>query len=255
MKRDRLISSDFSKQLFSFRQNVLKALKAISFTQLDPAVWHEQIIPLASYAPWHTDVLFSTVMKKIAKRTLVDIYRCYELWSLTNDLCSMDGDILEVGVWRGGTGFIMAEANRKGKGRVILADTFSGVVNAGDQDTLYKGGEHSDVGIADVETLFSSNGLTQWEIIQGVFPGSASQRHNEVKLKLCHIDVDTYISARDSFTWAWPRMLTGGVMVFDDYGFWGCEGVTKFVDSLSISDGIKIYNMNGHGLLVKTNRE
>jgi O-methyltransferase len=34
--------------------------------------------------------------------TFVDVYRLYELWQVLEQVAHLDGDILEVGVWRGG---------------------------------------------------------------------------------------------------------------------------------------------------------
>lgn len=73
------------------------------------------------------------------------------------------------------------------------------------------------------------------------------------RFSLCHIDVDVYESARDIFDWVWPRMAPGGVVVFDDYGFRGCVGITMLGEDLRArQDLVFIHNMNGHALLVKT---
>ena len=63
--------------------------------------------------------------------------------------------------------------------------------------------------------------------------------------------MDTYQSAKDIFDYAWPKMQVGGVVVFDDYGFWTCEGVTKYFNALELADGRKIHNLNGHGIIIK----
>jgi O-methyltransferase len=74
----------------------------------------------------------------------------------------------------------------------------------------------------------------------------------ERALRLCHIDVDVYRSARDVLEWAWPRLSPGGVAVFDDYGFPCCPGVTQFVDEQrGRTDRLVLHNLNGHGLIVK----
>ena len=87
------------------------------------------IAPEATYSPWLTDEEFLNIYNKISKSTLVDKYRCYELWSLAKQTLNIEGDILEVGVWRGGTGAILAEAvNKSELKKVYLADTFRGVV-------------------------------------------------------------------------------------------------------------------------------
>ena len=47
-------------------------------------------------------------------------------------------------------------------------------------------------------------------------------------------------------------MPVGGMIVFDDYGFSGCEGVTKLVDEeRNKNDRIVIHNLNGHGIIIK----
>ena len=48
-------------------------------------------------------------------------------------------------------------------------------------------------------------------------------------------------------------MIVGGVIVFDDYGGLFTDGVSKFVDELSLSpNGIIIHNLNGHVVIIKT---
>jgi hypothetical protein len=56
------------------------------------------------YTPWNIDNNFMEVYKLIQKYTLVDIYRCYELWSLVRQVAKLDyGALVEVGVWKGGS--------------------------------------------------------------------------------------------------------------------------------------------------------
>lgn len=46
---------------------------------------YEQIFPGATYAPWVTDDIFLSVYDAIKDNTLVDKYRCYELWQLVKE--------------------------------------------------------------------------------------------------------------------------------------------------------------------------
>jgi O-methyltransferase len=51
----------------------------------------------------------------------------------------------------------------------------------------------------------------------------------------------------------WPRVPVGGIVVFDDYGFATCSGVTKFVnEQVGRADIVLMHNLNGHAVLVKT---
>ena len=49
---------------------------------------------------------------------------------------------------------------------------------------------------------------------------------------MAHIDVDTYLSAKESFEYISNRLLNGGVVVLDDYGGWFTDGVTQYGNEL-----------------------
>ena len=70
--------------------------------------------------------------------------------------------------------------------------------------------------------------------------------------KLVHIDVDVYASAKDVFNWVVPRLSQLGIIVFDDYGFLGCEGITRLVHELAEDQRFFTYfNLNGHAVMLK----
>jgi O-methyltransferase len=213
---------------------------------------HHRVLPNATRAPWLNDKRFMALYKAIQPHTLVDLYRCFELWSLAAQCARMDGDILEVGVWRGGTGAVLAEAVRDVPGmRVYLADTFEGVVKAGAHDTRYEGGEHADTSLALVHKLMASRGLDNVTLLQGIFP-EATGSQGPARIALLHCDVDVYESTRDIVAWALPRMAAGAVIVFDDYGFFGCEGVTTYCEEFAQRPEFRfIHNLNGHAVFVK----
>jgi O-methyltransferase len=215
---------------------------------------HEMAFPLSTYAPWQADEEFRRSYEAVRQNTLVDVWRCYELWSLVGELRDVPGAILEVGVWRGGTGVLMAtRAAALGLNEpVYLCDTWAGVVKTGDVDTYYRDGKHDDASRETVATLAAALGTTNVELLQGVFPDETADRIADSRFRLCHCDVDVYRSAKDVFDWVWPRLEPGGMVVFDDYGFPACPGVTKFVDEQRLlGDRTVIHNLNGHGLVVK----
>jgi O-methyltransferase len=229
-------------------------LKITRLRGQDPSVKHQVIVPHATYSPWWTDDAFQSVFAQVRESTFVDVYRLYELWSLVEQVKEIEGDILEVGVWRGGSGCLMAaKADRERlDAEVYLCDTFEGVVKAGPRDNEYRGGEHADTSPALVERLISRMGLKHVVVCQGVFPEETADRVATNALRLCHIDVDVYESARSIFNWAWDRLSPGGVVVFDDYGFYSCEGVTKFVNETARRpDVVFVHNLNGHAIVVK----
>jgi O-methyltransferase len=204
------------------------------------------------YAPWRRDDAFQRVWQAVQGHTLVEQERCYELWTLVHQ--GTPGDILEVGVWRGGTGAILAAAlNRVNPAaRVTLADTFAGVVKAGPKDVggRYRGGEHADTSQDVVQRLLDGLSLTNTRLLVGIFPDACDGPLPVGPFSLCHVDVDTYESARGVVEWVEP-MLTGW-LVFDDYGFKSCPGITAYVDDLVASSRWHwVYNLNGHAVLWK----
>jgi O-methyltransferase len=216
---------------------------------------HETILPLAAYAPWNLDPSFAKVYDQCRMNTLVDIYRCYEIWSAVAEAAKLPaGDLIEVGVWRGGTGAIIAAQSARliPSAQVFLCDTFTGVVKTGAQDTIYEDGMHADTSAAIVKQLLDQLGLTNPVLLQGIFPEQTADRIQDRKFRFCHIDVDVYQSAKDVCEWLWPRLVSGGLVVFDDYGMRGTEGVQRFVNEWRAGKDLTfLYNLNGHAIFIK----
>ncbi|WP_051148502.1 TylF/MycF/NovP-related O-methyltransferase [Desulfospira joergensenii] len=217
------------------------------------------VIPRAHYSPWLIDNEFQELYEKIKRNTLVDIYRCYELWQLISQCIRLNGNVLEIGVWRGGTSAIFCSRTSKlsPDKKVYCADTFQGVVKAGAKDSSYKGGEHRDTSVGIVKKLLSEDlHCNNYEILEGIFPEDTAHKIKNEVFCFCHIDVDVYESARDIVDWVWSRLVVGGLLVFDDYGFFGCSGITKYVNELrGFDDRYVIHNLNGHAIVMKLNSD
>ena len=232
------------------RKKIIDALREIEYSEIKEGYKHGQNIPVSTYQPWANHAEYLSLYSKIKGNTLVDNYRCWELYSIAKNLKDKEGDMFEVGVWRGGTAAIIGQFI--GNGTLYLADTFEGVVNAGEKDSMYKGGEHADTSQGMVETLLSETGVKNYTILKGIFPKDTASMMKSDKIKLAHIDVDVYLSAKESFEYIWDKIIVGGAVVFDDYGFWGCEGVTELFNNFNYANGFKIHNLNGHGIIIKT---
>ena len=217
---------------------------------------YEPIAPGATYAPWLSDKNFQKTFEMVKNYTMVDKYRCFELWQLVAESAKLQGALVEIGVWRGGTGALIAKsAELNGiKDTLYLCDTFEGVVKAGLKDSRYEGGEHANTSIKIVEELiFQKLKMSNIKILQGIFPDETAKFVNEDKFRFCHIDVDVYQSAKDIVDWIWPKITVGGIIVFDDYGFRTCDGITKLVnEERGGEDRIVIHNLNGHAVVIKT---
>lgn len=242
----------YFQSLHEERKKLLSVFRELQFSSLQEDIPHTQIIPYASYSPWKNDADFRKVYERIKSFTLVDEYRCFELWSLVRQVLTLPGDVLEVGVWRGGTAAVLANAvSGSPDTKLYLCDTFQGVVKAGNKDTNYTGGEHSDTSEQIVVDLLESFDLSNFYLRKGIFPDDFNDEFLNVEIKFCHIDVDTYSSAKDILEYVWKNLVKRGMVVFDDYGFWGCEGITKYFNELDLPGSYKIHNLNGHGILIK----
>lgn len=225
-------------------------------TRVGPSypVGYGAVSPKADYRPWDVDERFRPLYGAIQDYTKVDEARCYLLWRTALQLDSVEGAFIEVGVWRGGTAALLCDAavRLQTPRHVYLADTFRGVVKAGPRDDYYKGGEHADASADTVSTVLDGVGAKNYTLLEGVFPEETGSEIPDGAIALCHIDVDVYRSARDVAEWVWPRMPIGGVIVYDDYGFYGCEGVTAFGnEEYQRNDRLFLHNLSGQAVVVK----
>lgn len=136
---------------------------------------------------------------------------------------------------------------------VYLCDTFTGVAKATDLDASYHGGEHSDTSVEIVRDLAVSLGVDNLILAEGIFPDETQHIMTEEQIRLLHVDVDVYASARNIIDFVWPRLVKTGVIVFDDYGFRTTTGITRYVnDAMQGPDWVMIHNLNGHAVVIKT---
>lgn len=209
------------------------------------------------HAPWAMDGRFLDVYDKIRNVTLLDIGRCYELKALLQQTMHLGGNVLEAGVFRGGSAFLLAAyATEYGK-KVYCADTFRGFVDADPTFDRFCVNTAVDSSVwksarTDAENLFAAGNLTNYEILEGDFPDQTAHSIARETFCFCHIDTDVYHAVRKQTEWIWDRLVVGGIIVFDDYGFIETEGVTRYVDEITHrEDRLFVYNLNGHGILVK----
>jgi O-methyltransferase len=73
----------------------------LKFKQLKTGLAHSLVIPSATYSPWLDDQGFQQILELVSENTLVDTYRLWDLYQISLQLRDVDGDVLEVGVWRG----------------------------------------------------------------------------------------------------------------------------------------------------------
>jgi len=156
------------------------------------------------------------------------------LQSLLQLMCQVErlpGVVAEVGVYRGGTARLLCLNT---SARVYLIDTFEGLPQEGPHDNYHHKGDFADTSVQHV--IKTLTGLGNYTILKGEFPRQNSEALQLQVFKLVHIDVDLYTSVRDCLAFFWPRMVSGGVIVLDDYTTPTCLGAKKATDEFLVQN-------------------
>jgi O-methyltransferase len=177
--------------------------------------------------PWNTDAGFLRVMEGVAGRTLVDPVRCYMLWQQARSTAPLGGEVAEVGVYRGGTARLLARTVQPTGRTVHLFDTFAGMPAVDAARDLHREGDFAETSLDEVRAFLA--GSPNVRFYPGFFPQTA-EPVRDTRFSFVHVDVDIYPSVRDCCAFFYPRLLPGGVMIFDDYGFLSCPGARQAVD-------------------------
>ena len=156
---------------------------------------------------------FDATVQRIPS-TLVSTDRLRLLWDTVQHCLPLGGDLLEVGVYKGGTAILLREAAPDRA--LYLYDTFAGhpYSDATRDDVNHYPGRFADTSEEAVRALFTDHPNPPI-ITAGVFPASAP-----VIPPLCfaHVDVDLYQATREACEAIWPALVLGGQLVCDDYG-------------------------------------
>lgn len=178
------------------------------------------------FSPWYHDTEFQHAFSQAAPWTIVSIDRCHVLWSLATQTLNLPGDFLECGVYKGGTARLLAERLANSNKRLHLFDTFSGMPKTGPDD-FHSEGDFADTSLAAVRSHVAHGDRVEFHpgrIPETFVAGDMSP------IAFAHIDVDIHRSIIDCCEHIYPRLVPGGVMIFDDYGFPSCPGARKAVD-------------------------
>lgn len=177
--------------------------------------------------PWDF-ASFERKCKKFKNKTLISTDRLFILEKLLIQSLRLDGDVVECGVYKGGTAAwfnnIMNKQNSKKK--LFLFDTFSGMPFTDSKKDLHKKGDFADTSLSSVQKYLNSPRCIYFP---GLIP-TTFKRFNKNKICFCHIDLDIYRPILASLDFFWPRLTCGGIFVFDDYGFSTCPGAREAVD-------------------------
>jgi O-methyltransferase len=158
------------------------------------------------------------------------------------------GDIVECGVWRGGSMMAIARTllqSNDATRHLHLFDTFQGMTAPTEKDVSFRGDtadhllnteERSDprsvwciASVEEVQQNMGSTGYppTQVHYIKGRVEETIPAQMPE-SIALLRLDTDWYESTLHELEHLYPRLVPGGVLILDDYGHW--QGARQAVD-------------------------
>ncbi len=202
---------------------------------------------------------FLAMVDKVRRYTMTSVERLYALWSSVGYVCKapVPGDIVECGVWRGGSVMMIAlELLRLGVSDrdLWLYDTFAGLPRpdpALDVDIL------GNRAIDGWQATTLTDGRTYWayadqkDVRRNVgSTGYPADRQHFVaglveetiprvvpdRIALLRIDTDWYASYRHVLRELYQHVVPAGVIIFDDYGHF--VGARKAVDEFRAENNI-----------------
>lgn len=166
------------------------------------------------------------------------------------------GEVVECGVWRGGSMMAVArtllEAGDTSR-HLHLYDTFEGMSEPGEHDRRHDGRSAAEMlaaaprsagvwayaSLEDVQQAMGATGYPGDRIhyhrgkVEDTVPGQVPDR-----ISILRLDTDWFESTRHELAHLWPRLVPGGVLLLDDYGWW--EGARRAVDEWLEETGVPL---------------
>ena len=173
----------------------------------------------------------------------------YELYKKVIEL---PGDIVECGIFKGASfmRFMMfmklLETNNSRK--IIgfdVFDLFPSTDYEEDKNELKlfveETGGGKSISKEELEKYIQQKGHTNFELVKGDILETVPKYvvdHPELKISLLNIDTDIYEPAKTIVEYLAPRVVKGGIIIFDDYGVF--PGETKIADEFCERHGYQL---------------
>jgi hypothetical protein len=181
----------------------------------------------------------------------------YELYQMIADL---PGALFELGVYKGASLVRFAtfrEMVENAFSRPIVGfDAFGNfprtdIQGASDKAFIdrFEGSGGAGISKADLEAIMVDKGLRNVELVEGnIFQTLPAflDRNPAQKIALLHLDMDVYEPTAFALEQLLPRMVRGGLVVFDDYTM--VEGATRAADEICQRHGFTMRKLSNYAI-------
>lgn len=173
-------------------------------------------------------------------------------WAATQAL-RQPGDFVECGVNRGFLSRAVidyVDFGQQHERTFYLFDTFNGPVAAllSEDDHAARRNVYSEC-FDFVKSAFSD--VPNVRIVRGAVPGSLSTVSIS-RVAYLSVDMNCAMPETAALIYFWPKLVSGGIVVLDDYAFTGFESQRIAADRFAESVGVKVLTLaTGQGILVR----
>lgn len=204
--------------------------------------------------------VFVETYKKVRPYTMTSPERIFSLCEAVKYVQdnNIEGDIVECGVWKGGSMMAVAETLLRAGDTsrdLYLFDTFEGmppptkndvdIAGVTAESLLDRSDKESNESVwcrATLDVVKKALGSTGYpsekiHFIKGMVEQTIPNFVPD-KIALLRLDTDWYESTKHEMEHLFPRLLKGGVLIIDDYGHW--QGARKAVDEYLEKNDVKI---------------
>lgn len=195
------------------------------------------------------------IIKSIQPYTMTGPERLYSMIKAMDYVIEnqIEGDIVECGVWRGGSMMVAAKIlyEKKQQNKTLyLYDTYEGMTQPGINDVAFDGNHAQELfnetpqwcyaTLEDVKRNMESTNYdpTKIKYIKGKVEETIPENIPQ-KISILRIDTDWYESTLHELNYLYPLLVPGGVLIIDDFGHW--KGCRKAVEEYFSSSKFKIF--------------
>ncbi|AFL69156.1 TylF/MycF/NovP-related O-methyltransferase [Sulfurospirillum barnesii] len=197
---------------------------------------------------YYEDMEFQTYYRDFVGDNFHSYDRKFTLMNLLKIVTHLSGNYAECGVFQGATAYLIANAMQNNE-KLFLYDTFEGLSEPSQEDGIYWSKGDLSAGIDFVKTRLKQFKTIEYK--QGLIP-IRFKENEETRFKFVHVDVDLYQPTKDSIEFFYDRLVKGGLLICDDYGFKSCPGAKKAFDEVmqTKSENI-IFLPTGQAFIIK----